>query len=165
MEGNRRALLREKAEREKERKPVLRVGRNRFGARRTFIAARDGVRFPVEGDALRIAAAALVDEFTRTRSFGRKLAGARTFRPPEQRVHSLAAPGLGEAVRAVAVLKSLDDLCHAAAVAQQLVLDLHARGRRGVSRSGKRGRETNEEPRSEEHTSELQSQSNLVCRL
>src|SRR5256886_10112233 len=35
----------------------------------------------------------------------------------------------------------------------------------GDCRSGRRGRRAPGDPRSEEHTSELQSQSNLVCRL
>src|SRR2546430_5625846 len=37
--------------------------------------------------------------------------------------------------------------------------------RRGVNRAGRRDRRPAEDVRSEEHTSELQSQSNLVCRL
>src|SRR2546430_8127030 len=52
-------------------------------------------------------------------------------------------------------------------LARRLIVPAHQRhaGRRQPERAGAQARRQVGAPRSEEHTSELQSQSNLVCRL
>jgi len=130
------APLRREGEVEQKSESIVRVRRQRLGARVSLVLQRDGFCLPVETRARGIAAGALVGEFDRLQAFGRNHAAARAPSGAAQGENSAPLGRFGDLVVAPVVLEHVGHLGKRDAVAAGFVGQLDLPRRRTPGRGG-----------------------------